>query len=396
MAVSRADACSLEDLLQLSTPSVQRSTSTPSSSAAQLPTNLSRADAVDLMDLLVESDKAIGIGEPLQGVRAEDGALDSAKRIHMQLASDSSSDSEFSSGEEECDRGKRHAPGQLWNNSIFPAGITRESVADMLNLKAAQAWRCPCQREVSCLDASRIDITQLYQHRVDFINRATAGDGRRETMRYDLQSHYDRVASAFTQSFRVGPRADLCPASYGVACGVSFMTFARARADVTLERPGRAARKSARTTATHEGVQQVQGYIRSLTRYLEGSKGGTYAHGQTKFFTAAKAMKRRYADYVAQMNRDRTVVKCRTVKAFAAVWSADKRIVEVNPTGHAICDCCADLDAQELALGTRNDPTDDMVLVASVQVQRVCVCLFDGWTTACYVPRRWVDGVPAK
>ena len=29
--------------------------------------------------------------------------------------------------------------------------------------------------------------------------------------------------------------------------------------------------------------------------------------------------------------------------------------MEVQPTGHSICDFCGDLDAQELALGTRND-----------------------------------------
>ena len=74
----------------------------------------------------------------------------------------------------------------------------------------------------------------------------------------------------------MGNRADLCAASYGLASGVSFVTFSRARSDVTFDRPRRAQRKRARTTASEEAANQVTGYIRSLTRHLEGSKGGTY------------------------------------------------------------------------------------------------------------------------
>ena len=72
---------------------------------------------------------------------------------------------------------------------------------------------------------------------------------------------------------------------------------------------------------------QVHGYIRQMVRGLEGSKGGTLVGGRTKFFTAAKADTRRYADYKEAMVREQNPVLCSSVKVFAAVWKEHSEIV---------------------------------------------------------------------
>jgi hypothetical protein len=82
-----------------------------------------------------------------------------------------------------------------------------------------------------------------------------------------------------------------------LACGLSFTTFARARADVTLGRPRRAERRRRKAVEYDEGAAQVRGYLNSLKMKLEGSKGGTYVGGVTKYYTASKTDKRRYEDY---------------------------------------------------------------------------------------------------
>jgi hypothetical protein len=173
-------------------------------------------------------------------------------------------------------------------------------------------------------------------------------------MRDDLERHYDAGSESFSKC-RVGPCADCCAPAYGLASGLSFKTFARARADITLGRPRRAERRRRRTVEHDEGAAQVRGYLNSLKTKLEGSKGGTYVGGATKFYTAAKTDKRLYEDYKAQMNLDGVPVRCTTVKAFMEIWKADKSIIEVSPTGHSICDICAGFQAREAALGSRID-----------------------------------------
>ena len=140
-----------------------------------------------------------------------------------------------------------------------------------------------------------------------------------------------------------------------MACGLSFTTFARARADVTLHRPRRAERRQHRTSKHEAAAAQVRGYLASLKAKLEGSKGGTYTGGMTKYYTVRKTDKRRYEDYCAQMNLDKVEVKCTTIKHFTELWNADKQIVEVSATGHSVCDHCSQFDARAEALGSRMD-----------------------------------------
>ena len=253
------------------------------------------------------------------------------------------------------DDDKTKIGGQLWGAEQFVCGYTQPSVWDLRNLTAAQEWCCPCTKtgQVSCLHASRMTVLHLYDHRTAFHKRA--GKNLRDALRDDLASHYDACTSSFNKGFKVGPRADCCAVAYALACGMCFKTFARARADVTLDRPKQAERRQHKTSKHEAAAAQVRGYLASLKAKLEGSKGGTYAGGMTKYYTARKTDKRRYDDYCAQMNLDKVEVKCTTIKHFTELWKADKQIVEVSATGHSICDHCTAFDARAEALGSRMD-----------------------------------------
>ena len=90
---------------------------------------------------------------------------------------------------------------------------------------------------------------------------------------------------------------------------------------------------------------QVRGYIAHLKQRVEGSKGGVYVGGRTKFYMARKTDKRRYADYVAQMNLDSVEVKCTCIKDFMHMWR------ECAPSSH-LCSPRASLNPSR-AIGPR-------------------------------------------
>ena len=144
-----------------------------------------------------------------------------------------------SSSEDEVRTDQQAIGGQLWGSELFLAGYSAPAVWELCNLQAIQQRQCPCSKgaggTMSCLDASRIDVVKLYEVRKAFHSRA--GRNLRDTMRDDLERHYDARDKGFSKSFRVGPCADCCAPAYGLACGLSFSSFARARADVTLGRP---------------------------------------------------------------------------------------------------------------------------------------------------------------
>lgn len=350
MAWSRADACSLDELLQVDTPLPTRRTQAPAS--AVLPSaSSSRADAVDLDDLLGGSAGAVLHSAP-SPAPAIMGGTTSTRRIAMPMASTSeseSSDDDNGDAEDESSAALegRAIGGQLWGTSQFPAGMSQPSVWDMSNLLAAQQWQCPCSHarsdRRSCLAEGRVNVVQLFQHRHAW--HARAGHDKRDALRGDLAHHYDSNTERFNHGFRVGPNADCCAPAYGLACGVSFVTFSRARADITRDRPRRAERKRLRTSRKEAAAVQVRGYIAHLKQRVEGSKGGVYVGGRTKFYTARKTDKRRYADYVAQMNLDSVEVKCTCIKDFMHMWR------ECAPSSH-LCSPHASLNPSR-AIGPR-------------------------------------------
>ena len=73
---------------------------------------------------------------------------------------------EESSSEDEETTEQQIIGGQLWGPELFLAGYNTPAVWEMCNLQAAQRWQCPFSKgaggTISCLDASRIDVVQLY------------------------------------------------------------------------------------------------------------------------------------------------------------------------------------------------------------------------------------------
>jgi hypothetical protein len=135
---------------------------------------------------------------------------------------------EESSSEDEETTEQQIIGGQLWGPELFLAGYSTPAVWEMCNLQAAQRWQCPCSKgaggSISCLDASRIDLVKLYEFRKAF--HARAGRNLRDTMRDDLERHYDARSESFSKC-RVGPCADCCAPAYGLASGLSFKTYCK-------------------------------------------------------------------------------------------------------------------------------------------------------------------------
>jgi hypothetical protein len=244
---------------------------------------------------------------------------------------------------------------QLWGRAHFPMGYSPPSRWDMKNLQAALVWECPCSdRPCLAVSGRQMDVIQLYDLRRSFHNVCAGGGNQRDTLRKQLELHYD--GSLFHRTFKVGNSTDCCAAAFAFASGVSWATFVRARADVTMDRPHRAVRKQRKTERQEAAKSQVNAYIRTVLNRLEGSKGGTIIGGKTKYFTAIKSGPRRYEDYVIAQNAAKRKVLCTRVKTFMSIWKEHTEIVEVSPTGHAICDTCGALAAQKLSLGARRDP----------------------------------------
>lgn len=132
---------------------------------------------------------------------------------------------------------------KTWTTKEFPDGYEPGYVNSLRNLNAAQEWSCPCQDRHNCIGADRINVLQLYEFRLAFrsVNKKSE---LRDAMRRELQGHYDAASGAFTRSFVVGPCGDCCAAAAGLARGLSFGTFANARADLVKERDWCAERRS--------------------------------------------------------------------------------------------------------------------------------------------------------
>ena len=133
--------------------------------------------------------------------------------------------------------------GKLWSKSQFPEGCTPiQACWDMENLRAAQAWTCPCADRVNCIGEDRLKTLELYDYRKKFQTTCANGGGKRDATRKEMEQHAD-AAGNISRSFVVGPLNDCCVASAGLAKGISFGSFATARADMRKQRPMRIGRK---------------------------------------------------------------------------------------------------------------------------------------------------------
>lgn len=172
---------------------------------------------------------------------------------------------------------KRSAPGagKLWTSAHFPEGTEGSSNYDMANLLAMQAWCCPCEDRQSCIGADRLSVLELYEHRKAFRTTSHLHGGFRDATRKEMLLRYDKHTKTFTRAFKVGPLIDCCAASAGLASGVSFATWASARADLKRDRPWRAGRKQHRSNVESLQRAHLNAYIRDLRESMEGPKGGS-------------------------------------------------------------------------------------------------------------------------
>ena len=219
-----------------------------------------------------------------------------------------------------------------------------KAVGDAKNIAAAQSWECPCADRFSCISEDRVPFLRIYDSRQDFHKRRVNElGGRHLTMRAKcrqlLAEHYD-AAHGFTRSFVIGPCGDICAAAAALAWGVSFGTFAAARADVTH---GREPEVLQRRQKQSKEAAHLDSYIRDLRSAMEGSKGGTGGTG--KFYTGKRSMKVRWEDY----KRSRRAAKqpiIGSLSLFKKLWAQHAEIKEFKAKGHAKCDVCGKIQTE--------------------------------------------------
>ena len=168
---------------------------------------------------------------------------------------------------------RSQAPPKLWTNAQFPEGVRPLAANwDMANLSAAQEWACPCLDRRSCIGAERgLTLIHLYEHRKKFLTTCNNSGGKRDAMRADLAAHYSTTNKSFSRSFVVGPLNDCCSAAAALANGLSFGTFANARADLRAARPVRAKRTARRSAKVSYARSTIDTYIRRLVQVYSQS-----------------------------------------------------------------------------------------------------------------------------
>ena len=254
---------------------------------------------------------------------------------------------------------------KTWTSEQFPDGYAAGYACSMSNCKAAQEWSCPCLDRRNCIGQERLDMFKLYEFRKDFKVKHKVSS-MRDAMRAELQAHYDSSSGVFTRSFVVADRGDCCAAAAGLARGLSFGTFANARADVRLDRDWHGERRAQRKVCQHGAVhappclvvhtvnaaalrcpthrplvcysnkcapssallaqeveseqrEHLEAYIRDLRSGMEGSKGGSTGSG--KWFSGVRSMAKRWEDYT-RMRREHGLPIVGSIHLFTKLWKA--------------------------------------------------------------------------
>lgn len=190
----------------------------------------------------------------------------------------------------------------------------------------------------------------LLIHRKEFLT--TVIGCKRDAVRDEMAKHYSRDKGTMSRSFVVSVLNDCCAASKGLADGLAFVTWARARADLHKDGPRRAERKARKKERDSEARRQIGMYIRELLEGAEGSKGGS--RGSGKVFVPKQSMKQRYEAYRKYRIVHRLpVVGC--LSTFINCWKAHDEVVNQRVTGHAICDECTKIGVLKARYTYRTD-----------------------------------------
>lgn len=277
----------------------------------------------------------------------------------VDVSSDNSGDSDSDEPDEpSCDRGTVSSAPQvkLWTNAQFPEGTSPVSSNwDMANLSAAQDWTCPCLDRRNCIGAERdLTVLQLYELRKGFLTTCSGTGGKRYSLASEMRRHYSTATHSFSRSFVVGPLNDCCVASASLAMGVSFQTFANARADVRKNRKlmTRGGRKRKRGDKVSSDRSIIDAYIRRLRGTYEGSKGKE----TLRWYTGKRSIPKRWEDFKKHRS-DNGLPVAGSLGIFRELWNSHTEILEQGATGHPICELCGEYESVYDRLEGRTDAT---------------------------------------
>ena len=247
------------------------------------------------------------------------------------------------------DAGTSSSAGKLWTAQAFPEGTKGAANWDLRNLSMAQDWQCPCS-DRNCLSRDRYPrVDPLYDFRKGF---QTKSKGLRDTFRQDiLEPLYSTSTRTFSRAVRIGERNDCCVESAGLAAGLSFGTFANARADVRLTRPTRSGRVDKKEKLVSKERQHLEAYIRNLRGTMEGTKGGD---DPDTWFTGKRSMALRWEDY----RKERIAQSLPIIGSsalFTKIWHIHAEIIQQGSCGHAVCADCGGFESRRDKIEGRHD-----------------------------------------
>lgn len=182
-----------------------------------------------------------------------------------------------------------------------------------------------------------------------------------------MESHYDEGTRSFTRSFRIGPVADCCAASAGLAKGMSFATWSSSRTDVRLSRPLKGSRREAADNQESFQRAHLNAYIRSVRSSMEGPKGGS--DPVDKWHTTYMPISKRWKEY-EQRRRAAGLPIIGSQSLFTILWN-ESGISEDKATGHAKCTRCGELGVEREKYAGRMDEEGKKQLARVEQEQRI-------------------------
>jgi hypothetical protein len=271
-------------------------------------------------------------------------------------SSDDSDDSDEPSGDECVPSTTSAAQVKLWTNAQFPEGMTPlANNWDMANLSAAQDWTCPCSDRRNCIGAERgLTVLQLYEHRKGFLTTCNSTGGKRDSFVSEIRGHFISTDTrSFSRSFAVGPLNDCCVASVGLAKGLSFQTFANARADVRINRT--ATTKMDRKRKRGEKVSGERSIIDAYIRRLRGTYEGAKGKETLGWYTGRRSIPKRWEDFKKHRSQNALPI-VGSIGIFREMWNSHAEIHEQGSTSHPICETCGQYEALYDRLEGRTDP----------------------------------------
>ena len=222
----------------------------------------------------------------------------------------------------------------------------------MYTSKGAQPYwsRASHQDRQNCISEDRLNVLELYEYRKKFLTTCANDGGKRDAARKEMAQHAD-AAGNLSRSFVVGPLNDCCVASAGLAKGISFGSWASARADLRKKRPLKVGRTQVRVRAESMQRRTLEAYIRSLREGMEGAKGRDAPYNWS---TGKRTVPKRWDDYRKFRIRKKLPV-VGSLKLFAKLWKAHTEIHEFGAKGHPKCDECGKIESRRDALEERRD-----------------------------------------